>query len=333
MRDYARISPLFWSGDTGRRLRGDPEALTLAFYLMTCPSSTMSGLFYLPLPTISHETGLSLEATRRALMRLEAEEFAFYEEDAELVWVPEMARCQVGAELAPGDKRIKGLVREIERSRRSPFYSAFFARYAERYHLPPVSHPFEGPCKGLRAGSEAPSKGLRMGLSTCEQAPPKGRARGFSEAAKPLRSQDQDQEQDQEQEQEQEIVAPASLSRRRDRPPAKQQNRPHYKSRRESNLNRRHQRRCALWLKMPTSRRCAKPTRRCGRSRLRRTGASSRVDSSAATRFTSRSSSSRIRTRASGNSSANGSARVANHGEAISTRGASATSRHGSPTQ
>src|SRR6185312_2501399 len=184
MRDYARISPLFWSGDTGRRLRGDGDAQVLAFYLMTCPSSTMSGLFYLPLPTISHETGLSIPATRAALTRLEAAEFAFYDAEAELVWLPEMARCQVGIELSPGDNRIKGLLREIERHRRSPFHAAFLDRYREAYHLP---SEYETTAKPLR--------------------------RGYASAARPLRSQDQDQEQVQDQEQDQEQVAPASPTR------------------------------------------------------------------------------------------------------------------------
>ena len=212
MRDYARISPQFWSGTTGRRLRGDPGGLTLAFYLMTCPTSTMSGLFYLPLPTISHETGLSLESTKRALERLEGEGFAFYEEETELVWVPEMARCQVGAELALGDNRIKGLLREVERSRRSRFYSAFFERYGSAYHLPAILPSSEGPSKPLRGAPETFSKGLRRRLLEANEAPSKGLARGFTESTKPLRSQDQDQEQDQEQEQK-EIVAPASPSR------------------------------------------------------------------------------------------------------------------------
>lgn len=197
MRDYARISPQFWSGDTGRRLRGDPDTLSLAFYLMSCPSSTMSGLFYLPLPTIAHETGLSLESTRRALERLEAEKFAFYDEDAEHVWLPEMARCQVGTTLAVGDNRIKGLLREIERSRRSRYYVAFFERYGTAYHLPSLSVPFEGSPKRFRGSTEAPSKGL---------------VRGLARSGKALRSQDQDQEKDQDQEQRQES-APASLSR------------------------------------------------------------------------------------------------------------------------
>lgn len=213
MRDYARISPQFWSGDTGRRLRGDPDALTLAFYLMTCPSSTMSGLFYLPLPTIAHETGLSAESTKRALDRLEVEKFAFYDEDAEHVWVPEMARCQVGATLATGDNRIKGLLREIERSRRSRYYVSFFQRYGSAYHLPSLSLPFERPSNDGRSGPQAPSKRLQSTQVEHEEAPSKGLGSSAAGSTKPLRSQDQDQEKDQDQEQGQESVAPASPSR------------------------------------------------------------------------------------------------------------------------
>ncbi len=38
MRDYAVVSPRFWTGDTGRFLRQHPDAQRLALYLMTCPS-------------------------------------------------------------------------------------------------------------------------------------------------------------------------------------------------------------------------------------------------------------------------------------------------------
>lgn len=50
MRDYAKISPKFWIGETGREMRelGLP-ARALAFYLMTSPHSNMLGIYYLPI--------------------------------------------------------------------------------------------------------------------------------------------------------------------------------------------------------------------------------------------------------------------------------------------
>lgn len=179
MRDYARVLPQFWRGETGKSLRRDPDAQVLAMYLMTCPSSTMTGLYYLPIPTIAHETGLTLEGASKALRRLSEAGFAHYDEQEEVIWVPEMARCQIDDTLPARDNRIKGVLRELEQYRSSRFYLAFFDRYRRDFHLPAPS-PFEGPSKPLRSQDQ---------------------------------DQDQDQEQEQEQEQEKEIVAPASPPR------------------------------------------------------------------------------------------------------------------------
>ena len=49
MRNYATISPQFWLGDTGRKLRkSGPESMVVALYMMTSPHSNMLGLYYLP---------------------------------------------------------------------------------------------------------------------------------------------------------------------------------------------------------------------------------------------------------------------------------------------
>ncbi len=62
MRDYSKISPQFWTGRTGRLLReAGPDVQHLAIYLISCPASNLIGLYYLPLVTMSHETGLPLE--------------------------------------------------------------------------------------------------------------------------------------------------------------------------------------------------------------------------------------------------------------------------------
>ena len=57
MRDYAKVSPHFWTGTTGKKLRSSPEAVIVAMYLMTCPHANMLGLYYMPLLYVAHETG------------------------------------------------------------------------------------------------------------------------------------------------------------------------------------------------------------------------------------------------------------------------------------
>lgn len=158
MRDFSKVAPQFWTGDTGRRLRAlGPEVQVIALYLITCPSSSMIGLFYLPLPTLCHETGRGFEGASKALLDLEKARFCEYDRETELVWVPEMARFQIGEALSPNDKRAVGLKKDLIPFRKSRFYKKFLDRYAERYHLRDLPEP-EAPSEPLRRPIEAPSK-------------------------------------------------------------------------------------------------------------------------------------------------------------------------------
>ena len=69
MRDYAKVSPHFWVGKTGKQLKKNPEALVVAMYLMTNPHANMLGLYYMPQMFIAHETGLTLEGASKGLQR------------------------------------------------------------------------------------------------------------------------------------------------------------------------------------------------------------------------------------------------------------------------
>jgi hypothetical protein len=136
-RTYAKVSPQFWTGDTGRQIRElGREAQVVALYLLTCPGANMIGLYYLPVPTLAHETGVGMEGAARALERLAGVDFAHYDGEREIVWVPEMARHQLGEVLHPRDRMHVYMVREVERYRRSIFYPAFIAAYRERFALP-----------------------------------------------------------------------------------------------------------------------------------------------------------------------------------------------------
>ena len=98
MRDYGKVAPRFWSGGSGRRLRGDVDSQFLALYLMTCPAATMSGIYSTSIAHIAHETGLTELKTRRALSRLREEDIAHFDEEADLMWVVNMVRYQVAEE-------------------------------------------------------------------------------------------------------------------------------------------------------------------------------------------------------------------------------------------
>ena len=154
MRNYGRVVPTFWTGTTGRAIRAaGRDAQIVALYLITGPNATMTGLYYLPLPTLCHEVGITTRAARKALQALADLGFAHYDEPTAFVWVPEMARYQIGTELKPGDKRIAAIVKSLRPFLGHPFAAEFVAKYAEAFHLPamPLRCPFDVPSETLRS--------------------------------------------------------------------------------------------------------------------------------------------------------------------------------------
>lgn len=167
MRDYGKVSPQFWVGKTGKALRGNPEAQIVAMYLMTCPTSEMTGVFHCPLMYIAYETGLGLEGASKGLQRLVELEFCTFEEDADTVFVHEMARYQIGVELKVNDNQVKSVKKAYACMPDGRIKQGFYERYKDAFHL----------------GAE--------GIETA----------AFEAPSKPLRSQEQEQEQEQEQKQ------------------------------------------------------------------------------------------------------------------------------------
>lgn len=185
MRSYSVLCPTFWIGDTGRAIRAlGRDAQVVALYLVSAPTSNMIGLYYLPLPTLCHEVGIPLEVASEALRRLSEAGFAHYDPPSEYVFVPAMARYQIGEALKATDNRCMAIAKELECHRKSRFYADFRRLYAAAFHLPPPS-PL--------------------------QAPPK-----------PPRSQDQEQDQEQDQDQDQEDVCggPATPTTPPEAPPS-----------------------------------------------------------------------------------------------------------------
>jgi hypothetical protein len=135
MRDHATIKPTFWTRGTGKMLRGHPEAQLVALYLMTCASSSMVGIYHVGLPTIAHETGLTLEACTKGLGRCIEVGFVEFDEAEDLVWVPFLARHQVGESMKAGDRRKLGVIRALKPFHKHRFYALFLALYGESYGL------------------------------------------------------------------------------------------------------------------------------------------------------------------------------------------------------
>ena len=196
MRKYSSITPKFWIGKTGRKLRGDISAKLVAAYLLSCPNNDMTGVFYCPLCQISAETGLPLEAPsvplpspfqgplkgiREALETLQREDFAIYDYESEYVFVKKMALFQIAPELKPTDKRVTGIRTAIE-SMPDNFKHLFIKEYNECFNL------------GFK---NIPSPEIQeFGVQTQEE--DELPSSPIEAPSKALRSQEQEQEQEQE---------------------------------------------------------------------------------------------------------------------------------------
>lgn len=177
MRDYSKVSGQFWIGKTGKALRGNLQAQIVAMYLMTSPHANMIGVYHCPVMYIAHETGSSIEGASKALQTLIEGDFCTYDEATETVWVHEMARFQIGDELSPVDKQVKGIQKQFDNLPEGPIKQGFHKKYKEAFHLREIEFlPVDNSVTA--SPLEAPSK--------------------------PLLSQEQEREQEQEQEQNQE---------------------------------------------------------------------------------------------------------------------------------
>lgn len=156
MRDYGKVSPQFWVGKTGKALRGDMPAQLLALYLMTSPHANMIGIYYCPIEYMAKETGLTIEGASEALQSLVDADFCTYEAGDELVFVHAFAEHQIGDSLKPADKRVTGVLNELDKVPKGQCWQGFRARYAVPYNLPVLGQK----PKELASPIEAPSEPL-----------------------------------------------------------------------------------------------------------------------------------------------------------------------------
>ncbi|MGS4866552.1 hypothetical protein [Acinetobacter baumannii] len=156
MRDYGKVSPHFWTGSTGKKLRECPDSIVVAMYLMTCPHANMLGLYYMPLLYVAHETGLGLEGAKKGLKWACKAGFCSYDEVSEMVWVHEMARFQVAESLKATDNRCKGIQKDYDSLPTNPFLASFYDKYAAAFCM---TNKREGKAT-LTHSNQAPSKTL-----------------------------------------------------------------------------------------------------------------------------------------------------------------------------
>ena len=157
MRDYGKVMPKFWTGETGRSLRGDMQAQIIALYLLTTHHGNMIGVFHCPIMYMAHETGSTIEGASKGLKTLIDGDFCSYDEASETVWVHEAAKYQVGDYLKPDDKRVKGLQKDYENIAVTRFCIGFYERYKDAFHLVEKASKIQAPSKPLESPSQASS--------------------------------------------------------------------------------------------------------------------------------------------------------------------------------
>lgn len=156
-REYSQVYGSFWTGETGRALRTSPDAQRVAMYLISAPTANMIGFYYLPLPTLQHEVGITEEGAKKALRRLSEVGFCRYDALTEFVFVREMARWQLGPSLKVSDNRHKNVIELLKLARKCPLLKDFRDRYGEAYSLPPAAEG-EGGLKPLLSQEPEPEK-------------------------------------------------------------------------------------------------------------------------------------------------------------------------------
>ena len=132
-RSYAKIFTGKWRSRSFRTLRGNPWAIVLQDYLMSCPASEMSGVFYMPKYLIEGELGIPHDELENAIKILEEADFCRFYDD-EYVFVFNMARYQIADALSPDDNRWKSLMRDIEEMPDN-IRREFIIRYNDDFNL------------------------------------------------------------------------------------------------------------------------------------------------------------------------------------------------------
>lgn len=130
---YRAVFSTIWTEDTGRDWNALSHAYhKLAFYLLTGPMSNAYGLYYLPMAVITEHTAIPGKDLRKMFVVYAEQDFAYYDEQSQWVWVRNMVRYQLspnGTAINPADKRLNGVRRFYETCIPNAHLGPFFDLY------------------------------------------------------------------------------------------------------------------------------------------------------------------------------------------------------------
>lgn len=148
-------------------------AQAFAVYLVSGPHANMIGLYRLPLAYAALDLGHSEAAITKAMTTLSEAGYCHYDATTERVWVVEHLRHELGTERLQGrDKRLKGILRELDENAVSPLSS----QLAAHYQLEWKGRPSEAPPKPLPSQEQGHEQGQEHEQERCCAASPEPRA-------------------------------------------------------------------------------------------------------------------------------------------------------------
>lgn len=118
---FRAIDSKFWTDSTVKSLSIEDRYLML--YLITNPHSHSSGLYFISLPTIAHET--KLKSARKGIDRLSIANMVRYDYEADQVWIVKMAQYQ-----CKNEKHWKGVENYIKTLHKTRLLKEFVQFYA-----------------------------------------------------------------------------------------------------------------------------------------------------------------------------------------------------------
>lgn len=190
-RSYAKIFTGKWRSRSFRTLRGNPWTIVLQDYLMSCPASEMSGVFYMPKYLIEGELGIPHDELESAIRILEEADFCRFYDD-EYVFVYNMARYQIADALSPDDNRWKSLMRDIEEMPDN-IRREFIIRYNDDFNLGyQIIRKAAEPTAPVQTATQAENNQAEdKPLATCQSTEDKGLRATSESENKPINSQTQ----------------------------------------------------------------------------------------------------------------------------------------------
>ena len=134
MRAFASVPPTVWQNEI-KRLKGEPEAVSVYFHLLTSPHSTMIGIYSLSVGYMALDLGIHEEGASKGLQRVCEADLATFDDKREIVWVHDMALSQIAPRMAPKDNRVVSVAKHLAILPICPITLQFYGKYRDLFHL------------------------------------------------------------------------------------------------------------------------------------------------------------------------------------------------------